>query len=276
MSVYAIGDLQGCYDQFRELLDVLGFDPACDRLWLVGDLVNRGPNSLETLRYVRGLGDAAVTVLGNHDLTLLAIAEGFVRKHRSDHIDDVLDAPDRDELLDWLRRQPLLHHDPALGYTMIHAGLPPQWDLPLAQTCAREVETVLAGEKWRDFLANMYGNEPDRWSDTLEGWERLRFITNCLTRMRYCAPDGQLCFKSKGPPGSQPAPYEPWFSIPGRRSASMRIVFGHWSALGDREHDGVYSLDTGCLWGRRLTAMRLDGNPRKTSIPCPEGLAKKS
>lgn len=273
MAVYAIGDLQGCYDQLQELLTKLKFAPDRDRLWLVGDLVNRGPKSLETLRFVKDLGDSAISVLGNHDLSLLGIASGHVRKHRSDNIDAVLAAPDRDELLDWLRRQPLLHHDPTLGYTMIHAGLPPQWDLELARSCAREVENVLRGPDYLKFMAHMYGNEPLQWSPDLEGWDRLRFITNCLTRMRYCDPQGRLCLKSKGPPGTQPAPYIPWFDVPGRASHSMEIVFGHWSALGPHGNHGVYPLDTGCLWGHSLTAMRLDGKPTKTSIHCPQHLA---
>jgi bis(5'-nucleosyl)-tetraphosphatase (symmetrical) len=272
MAVYAIGDIQGCYDQLRQLLDKVHFDPTRDRLWLVGDLVNRGPKSLQTLRYIKDLGDSVVTVLGNHDLSLLGIAAGYVRKHRSDNIDDVLEAPDRDELLDWIRRQPLLHHDSALGYTMIHAGLPPQWDLDTARRLAAEVEAVLRGNEYESFLANMYGNQPDQWQESLSGWDRLRFITNCFTRLRYCDTRGRLHLKAKGPPGTQPAPYVPWFEVAGRASAPAHIVFGHWSALGDRGAPGVYPLDTGCLWGKQLTAMRLDGRPVKVSIHCPEGL----
>jgi bis(5'-nucleosyl)-tetraphosphatase (symmetrical) len=272
MAVYAIGDIQGCYDQLQQLLDKLSFQPSRDRLWLVGDLVNRGPKSLQTLRYVKDLGESAVTVLGNHDLSLLGIAAGHVRKHHGDNIDDVLEAPDRDELLDWIRRQPLLHHDAALGYTMIHAGLPPQWDLDTARRLAAEVESVLRGNEYESFLAHMYGNQPDRWRESLQGWDRLRFITNCLTRLRYCDPQGRLHLKAKGPPGTQPAPYLPWFDVPGRASASAHIVFGHWSALGNRGGTRVYPLDTGCLWGKQLTAMRLDGRPVKISIHCPAGL----
>jgi bis(5'-nucleosyl)-tetraphosphatase (symmetrical) len=267
MAIYAVGDVQGCYDELRALLERVRFDPACDRLWLTGDLVLRGPRSLQVLRFARALGERAVTVLGNHDLHLLAVAQG-VRQDRSADVAEVLAAPDRDELLEWLRTRPLLHHDAALGYTMLHAGLPPAWDLAQARACAGEVEAALRGPAYRELLAHMYGDGPDRWSEDLTGWERLRFIINCFTRLRYCDDSGRLALQEKGPPGSQPAPLRPWFAIPGRVSADLKIVFGHWSTLGPCSAPGVFPLDTGCLWGGALTALRLDGEPRRTSVDC--------
>jgi len=270
MATYAIGDLQGCMDELQALLGHVGYEPADDVLWFTGDLVNRGPQSLESLRFVRGLGERAVTVLGNHDLHLLAIDCG-VRNKVDPGLQAIMDAPDRAELLEWLRRLPLLHHDERLGYTMVHAGLPPQWSAKRAAKCARETETVLGGPDYRDFLARMYGDKPDLWSKDLAGHKRLRFIINAFTRLRYCTPDGRLDFKAKGSPGSQPAPLLPWYAIDGRKSAGMRIVFGHWAAL-HLEHDyqrerGVFHLDTGCVWGQSLTAMRLDDG-RYFSVSC--------
>lgn len=268
MATYAIGDVQGCNDELQALLAQLGFERARDRLWFVGDLVNRGTHSLETLRFVHGLGDRAITVLGNHDLHLIAAAHGQVMD-RDDHtLDDILAAPDRDELIDWLCRRPLLHHDATLGYTMIHAGLPPQWDLALAQQCAHEAEQTLRGSQRSEFIARMYGNQPDQWSAGLHGWKRLRFTINCLTRMRYCDRAGKIDLKSKGPPGSQPAGQMPWFAVPGRASRELNIVFGHWSTLGTCNEPGVFPTDSGCLWGGALTALRIDGIPQRFSIPC--------
>lgn len=258
MAVYAIGDIQGCYEPLRRLLDLVRFDPAADSLWLVGDLVNRGPRSLEVLRLARDLGERAVAVLGNHDLTLLAVAAGRVKPKRKDTFDSVLQAPDRAELLDWLRRCPLFHHDPALGFTMVHAGLPPQWDLALAQQCAAEVEGVLRGPLGEEFLGKMFGGEPRRWRDDLNGYDRLRFIVNALTRMRFCSPDGVLTFDDKGPLGSQKPGLVPWFMMPDRRSRDLNLVFGHWAALGYYRAPGIFALDSGCVWGNRLTAIRLD------------------
>ncbi len=268
MAVYAIGDIQGCYDELQALLARLDFNPAVDRLWFVGDLVNRGPKSLETLRYVRELGDAAVTVLGNHDLHLIAFAHGHAPNHDDHTLDDILAAPDRDELISWLCQRPLLHHDAALGFTLLHAGLPPQWDLALAQACASEVEAVLRGPRLPEFLAHMYGNRPRQWSADLSGFERLRFSINCFTRLRYCDADGRLDLNSTGPPGSQPPGQLPWFRVPGRASRDLNIVFGHWSTLGECSEPGVYPIDTGCLWGGALTALRIDGNPKRISLPC--------
>ncbi len=267
MAVYAVGDIQGCFDELCTLLDKLRFDPASDRLWLVGDLVNRGPKSLETLRFVRSLGAAAVTVLGNHDLHLIAAAHGRPLGRGGHTLDAVLAAPDRDALIDWLRRRPLLHHDAGIGFTMVHAGLPPQWDLALAQHCAHAVESALRGPQLGDFIEQMYGNKPNRWSDELDGWERLRFCVNCFTRMRYCHADGRLDFANKGPPGSQAQGLFPWFELP-RASSNLKLVFGHWSTLGPRDDPGIYPLDTGCLWGGAMTALRLDGEPQWFSLQC--------
>jgi bis(5'-nucleosyl)-tetraphosphatase (symmetrical) len=272
MAVYAIGDVQGCLDPLRRLLDRIGFDPARDRLWFCGDLVNRGPASLDTLRFVHGLGERAVTVLGNHDLHLLAAAwdDSRPRKKR-DTLDDILAAPDRDELLEWLRRRPLLHHDPAIGFTMVHAGLPPQWDLDQARIAAGELEAVLGGDRFVDFLRQMYGNFPDRWVPDLEGIDRLRYIVNAFTRLRYVRADGRLDFERKGPPHQTSPDLVPWFHFPGRRSAGLRLVFGHWSTLGDVTHDGAFGLDTGCVWGGRLTALRLNDAVR-SCVECGPGL----
>ena len=258
MAVYALGDIQGCYEPLQRLLDLLNFDPAADRLWLVGDLVNRGPQSVDVLRLLRELGEQAITVLGNHDLTLLAVAAGQVKPKRKDTFHTVLDAPDAAELLGWLRQQPLLHHDEPLGFTLVHAGLPPQWDLPLAQRCAAELETVLRGPDASDFLGRMFGVEPRRWRSSLTGYDRLRFIVNALTRIRFCTADGDLSLAENGPPGSQGKNLLPWFAVPGRRNANLNILFGHWAALGYYRAPGIYALDSGCVWGNRLTAIRLD------------------
>jgi bis(5'-nucleosyl)-tetraphosphatase (symmetrical) len=258
MATYAIGDIQGCYEPLRRLLDVLRFDPAADTLWLVGDLINRGPQSVEVLRLIRDLGERAITVLGNHDLTLLAVAAGFVKPKRKDTFDSVLKAADGAELVAWLRQQPLLHHDARLGFTMLHAGLPPQWDLRLAQQCAAEVERTLQGANCNDFLQQMFGSEPARWQDDLTGYDRVRFTINCLTRMRFCTADGTLSFSEKGPLGSQRLGLMPWFAVPNRRSADLNILFGHWAALGYYRAPGIFALDSGCVWGNRLTAIRLD------------------
>lgn len=270
MAVYAIGDVQGCYAPLVRLLERLSFDPVADALWFAGDLINRGPQSLETLRLVRQLGPSAITVLGNHDLGLLAMAEGHARMGAKDTIRSILEAPDAAELLDWLRGQPLLHHDEQLGFTLAHAGLAPHWDLTQAQSCARELETVLRGPDYRRFLAAMYGAEPACWSDTLTGMARLRCITNYFTRMRFCRrDDGCLELGFKGEPERAPADLVPWFEIPWRRNADLRIVFGHWAALGYYRAPGIYALDSGCVWGGRLTALRLDdGGETVVSVGC--------
>jgi bis(5'-nucleosyl)-tetraphosphatase (symmetrical) len=259
MSTYVIGDLQGCYSTLRRLLDQLRFDPAGDRLWFAGDLVNRGPESLETLRFVKSLGAAALSVLGNHDLHLLAVAAGG-RKGKRDTLGPILSAADRDELLDWLRRLPLLQESADGAFALLHAGLPPQWDLAKARACAREAEAVLAGPDYTVLLAEMYGDQPSVWNETLRGIPRLRFIINCYTRLRYCDRDGRMDFSAKGAPGTQSDGLLPWFSVPRRRSADTTLLFGHWSTLG-RVHwpeYRVYCLDTGAVWGGQLTALRLE------------------
>jgi len=257
MPTYAIGDIQGCELELQRLLERLKFDPTADRLWFTGDLVNRGPGSLGVLRLVHSLDACSVVVLGNHDLHLLALAAGNGRHAKKSTLDEVLKAPDREELLHWLRHRPLLHHDAAKGYTLIHAGLPPQWTLALAQDLARELEETLRGPHWQDFLFAMYGDQPDRWRPDLAGLERLRFITNCLTRLRYCTLDGALALKEKRPLASRPPHLVPWFQCPDRRSREARIIFGHWSALGYWDQDNVWGIDSGCLWGGTLTAVRV-------------------
>lgn len=268
MAVYAVGDIQGCRDEFLRLLDRLRFDPAADRLWLTGDLVNRGPDSLGVLRRVRDLGEAAVTVLGNHDLHLLALAAGTRPPRRGDEgLLPVLAAPDCAELLDWLAARPLLHRDARLGVTLLHAGLPPQWTVARAEDCAREVERALAADR-AGFLAAMYGNQPDRWRGDLTPVERRRFTVNCLTRMRYVDGDGRLLLSLKGPPGTAPPGALPWFRHPARASAGERIVVGHWSALGLVDEAGVLALDTGCVWGGSLCAVRLDERRPPVQVGC--------
>lgn len=259
MATYAIGDIQGCLQPLQCLLEKLNFTAGQDRLWFVGDLVNRGPDSLGTLRFIRGLGESAVTVLGNHDLHLLAIAHG-ARHGRHDTLDSLLAASDRQQLLGWLSTRPLLHHDAELNWTMIHGGLPPQWTLPQARELAREVETVLRGPQLNAFLSQMYSDEPALWSPQLAGIERLRFVVNCLTRLRYCDAEGRLLLDYKGPPGTQPAGAMPWFQAPQRHTAGHRIVFGHWASLGQVHWPDaqVYGIDTGCVWGRQLSALCLE------------------
>ena len=257
MSTYAIGDIQGCHDSLQRLLELCAFDPAQDRLWLVGDLVNRGPKSLETLRLIKSFGDAAVTVLGNHDLYLLMVAEGGAKyRGKDDTLDDVLGAPDRDELLDWLRRQPLCHTED--NFCLVHAGLLPQWTAKRARELAREVEARLQGKDYRDFILNLWGSEPAAWDDDLKGWARLRVIVNAMTRMRFCTKKGVMEFKVKGKLNNAPDGYLPWFEIPGRKSADSVLVTGHWSALGLRITQNLLALDSGCLWGGHLTAVRLE------------------
>jgi bis(5'-nucleosyl)-tetraphosphatase (symmetrical) len=260
MAVFAIGDVQGCKDELDTLLDRLRFDASCDRLWFVGDLVNRGPRSLDTLRFVKSLGDAAITVLGNHDLHLLALARGGADWRDGDAgLRPVVDAPDADELLDWLQTRPLLHRDASLGLSMLHAGLPPQWTLQTAATCADEVQRRLGGEMAGQLYQRMYGNEPDTWRDDLDGWDRIRFTINALTRLRVCdAATGRMVLKFKGLPATAPRGTQPWFRIPWRRSAGARLVVGHWSAMGYVNEDGVLGLDTGCVWGGTLAAQRID------------------
>lgn len=256
MPTYAIGDIQGCFGTFTRLLQAIDFDPASDRLWLVGDLVNRGPRSLETLRFVRGLGKSASIVLGNHDLALLMAAEGFGKRGKGDTIAEILNAPDRGALLDWLRHQPLCHVEGE--FCMVHAGLLPAWSVAKARGLAAEVEAALTAENWRDFLANMWGSEPAAWDDRLAGWSRLRVIVNAMTRMRFCMADGTMDFHAKGEVVDAPQGYLPWFEQPSEREARYVLVTGHWSALGLKISPKLLAIDSGCLWGGMLTAVRLD------------------
>ncbi len=268
MTIYAIGDIQGCYDELLRLLDVIKFDESIDQLWFAGDLVNRGPKSLETLRFVKSLGDAAVTVLGNHDLHLIATFLANKKQRKKDSLSQVLEAPDCEELIHWLRHRPLFHHQDE--FSLLHAGLPPQWNLAQTQKMAELVENILQGPDYVEFFKTMYGNKPGSWSDNLDILDTARFVVNCFTRLRFCDAEGRLDFHHKGAPGSQPESLMPWFTVPGRKSADMKIIFGHWSTLGYYEGHNCYAIDTGCLWGGELTALKLKDNVQKISIPCPK------
>jgi bis(5'-nucleosyl)-tetraphosphatase (symmetrical) len=252
MATYAIGDVQGCYDELEKLLGVLNFDQKSDRLWFVGDLVNRGPKSLQVLRFVKGLAERAVVVLGNHDLHLVSEHEGFDTARKGDTFEDVLGAPDRKELVDWLRTRPMMHVEG--GWAMVHAGLLPQWSIQKGLLLGKEVERALRGASYREFLKHMYGSKPDQWSETLAGWDRLRIIVNAMTRMRFCTPEGKIDFKAKGV--KSPDGYQPWFTL--RRNDKQTIVCGHWSALGVKLSGKLAALDSGCVWGGKLTALRLE------------------
>jgi bis(5'-nucleosyl)-tetraphosphatase (symmetrical) len=265
---YAIGDVQGCHDELRALLKLLKFSADRDRLWFVGDLVNRGPDSLATLRLVRALADNAVVVLGNHDLHLLAVAHGTQRKRRSDTLDELLAAPDRDALLEWLSRRPLAHSEGS--DLMVHAGVVPQWTVAVTLKLAREIEAALSGDAHALF-AHMYGDQPDRWSEALSGMDRLRFAINVLTRLRVCTTDGRVDLSVKGTPPPPPSPLRPWFEIPGRRTGNARVIFGHWSALGLTLRPGLVGLDSGCVWGGALTALDLDADPERAPVGLPCG-----
>ena len=267
MSIYAIGDIQGCFDDLLRLLDTLSFNENTDQLWFAGDLVNRGPKSLETLRFVKSLGKSAITVLGNHDMHLLAASCLPKIANKKDTLSQVLEAPDRDELIHWLRHQPLFHYND--DFCLLHAGLPPQWDFKKTQKMALLAEQVLKGSDYQDFLKQMYGNKPNIWSASLKGVSRLRFIINCFTRMRYCDVNGRLDFANSGPLGSQPKELLPWFEVPKRKNADMRVIFGHWSTLGYYEGQNCYAIDTGCLWGGQLTAIKLGEQVERFSIDCP-------
>lgn len=264
MATYAIGDLQGCYDPLMRLLDKLRFNPAVDTLWFAGDLVNRGRQSLQSLRFVRSLRDAAVCVLGNHDISLIAAFHGLRKSHRSLH--ELVTAPDYPELLDWLVQRPLLHVDPVLGYALSHAGIPPQWDLATAQACAREVEQELRAPTVATWLARVYGDQPDSWNPDLRGDDRHRYILNAFTRMRYCRADGSLDFEAKGSPeknvemSKKLTELTPWFNYPTKSIIGMTVLFGHWSTLGYYKRNHVIALDTGCVWGGQLSAIRIDSN----------------
>jgi len=257
MSTYLIGDVHGCYDELHSLLQQVTFDPEKDTLWLTGDLVARGPGSLEVLRYARALGNAVRIVLGNHDLHLLAVYAGISRNKPKDRITPLLEAPDADELINWLRRQPLLQVDEEKKLVMAHAGITPQWDIETAKMCAREVESVLSSDSYPLFLNAMYGDMPNNWSPELTGLARLRFSTNALTRMRFCFPNGQLDMICKEAPDSAPPPLKPWFAIENPVARDYTIIFGHWASLeGKGTPDGIIALDTGCCWGGALTMLR--------------------
>ena len=258
MALYAIGDVQGCDAELGALLSALKFSADRDSVWFVGDLVNRGPDSLKVLRRIRAMGDAATVILGNHDLHLLAVAYGGARLRDDDTLDAVLAAPDRALLLEWLGSRPLLHEDPHLNVCMVHAGLAPQWDLALARACAQQLERALRRDP-KKLFDRLYGDQPDRWDDALEGEQRLRFIVNCFTRLRYLDTEGRLALGAKGAPKKAQTPsLIPWFEAPGARWRGSRIVFGHWSTLGFFQNADVTGIDTGCVWGDRLTALRLD------------------
>jgi bis(5'-nucleosyl)-tetraphosphatase (symmetrical) len=258
MPLYAIGDIQGCNAELGALLDAIDFSADRDRVWFVGDLVNRGPESLQVLRRIRALGDAAISVLGNHDLHLLAAAHGCTKVRSEDTLDDIFAAPDRDALLTWLLHRPLLHEDPEMRLCLLHAGLSPQWDMATARACAREFERALRQDPRRVF-EQMYGDEPDRWDPALGGAERLRFIANCFTRLRFVDADGRLALRAKGSPEkAQKRALVPWFAATGARWRGPRMIFGHWSTLGFFSNADVTGLDTGCVWGGSLTALRLD------------------
>ncbi len=261
MPTYAIGDLQGCYQELLDLLDKINFDNSRDQLWFAGDLVNRGPESLECLRFVKE--NSAVTVLGNHDLYLLAVANGYGVIKKQDTLNEIIDSPDKDELFTWLLQQPLMHRDDELGYVLVHAGLPPQWQVDAAASYAKEVEEVLQSDRANDFFSHMYGNQPDVWSENLADGERLRFIANAFTRIRYCYADGRLDFFKKGTPDITENTLIPWYRTDNRKSLGQPILFGHWASLGVAKNEdfasaSVFPLDTGCVWGRELTAMRLE------------------
>lgn len=275
MADYAVGDLQGCLEPLKCLLEHVSFDPARDRLWLVGDLVNRGPESLETLRYLYGIRDSVICVLGNHDLHLLAASRKIDRLKKGDTLDDILQAPDRDQLLDWVRQQKLMHYDAERNVAMVHAGIPPQWSLKKALKYASEVEAALRDDALIEpFLNGMYGNEPAKWSGDLRGVTRLRVITNYFTRMRFCNRDGKLDLKAKEGIETAPPGYAPWFSHKQRKTKSVKIVFGHWAALEGRcDEPDVYALDSGCVWGGSLTMLNLDTFERHECDCTPQGKA---
>jgi bis(5'-nucleosyl)-tetraphosphatase (symmetrical) len=260
MAIYAIGDIQGCYDEFLQLLDKIHFKTDRDQLWLTGDVVNRGPKSLATLRRVYAMRDNIRLVLGNHDLHLLATAYHFKQQGKHDTFEDILEDKDGAELLNWLRHQPLIHFDAELNLCMVHAGIHPEWTIDQATALASEVEQMLQSDQHLEFYQHMYGDKPAQWSETHSGWSRIRFITNMFTRMRYLTTDGQASMSAKGPPGSQPPEYSPWYELP-RASSGTGIIFGHWSTLpmtADYQKYDVYPIDSGCLWGGELTALRLD------------------
>jgi bis(5'-nucleosyl)-tetraphosphatase (symmetrical) len=268
---FFVGDIQGCLDELQVLLDKIAFDPATDKLWLTGDLVARGPKSLETLRFVKSLGNSATTVLGNHDLHLIATHFGIKRPKPNDRLDALLCAPDVDELIHWLTQQPMLQvvND---NVVMTHAGISPQWDIPMAIKLAKEVETILQGDRCLDYLTNMYQNTPARWEDDLSGFERFRYIVNCFTRMRFCLPDGSLEFDTKVDPKTlKDTDLVPWYTFRSAATCPHKMVFGHWASLmGKTDNDNILALDTGCVWGNHLTIWELSKNNYHTTPAIPK------
>jgi bis(5'-nucleosyl)-tetraphosphatase (symmetrical) len=265
--IYLLGDLQGCGDPLARMLEVVAFSPSRDHLYVLGDLVNRGPDSLGVLQRLSALGESATCVLGNHDLHLLAVAQGVRKPHKSDTVAQILDAPDREHWLNWLRHQKMAVQ--AHGWLMVHAGVLPQWDAAQTLALAAEVEAMLQGPDLATFLPLMYGNEPVQWRDELQGPERLRCVINSLTRLRFCSADGSMEFATKEGSGGAPQGYMPWFEVPGRRTEGVPVAFGHWSTLGLINRDDLLSLDTGCVWGGQLTAVRLTDTGREViQIPC--------
>lgn len=271
MAIYAIGDVQGCYNELQTLLKKINFSSDKDILWFAGDIINRGPQSLQTLRFIKSLDANAVTVLGNHDLHTLAVANGRGKQNKKDTIKEILEATDRDELLSWLMHRPLMHYNSQLNVCLVHAGIHPQWTVEQALAHSGEVEAVLQGSKSHEFFHHMYGDKPPKWSGKLDGWDRLRFITNVFTRMRYCDEKGRLSLRDKGAPGNQPNGITPWFNVKKRKTLNNRIIFGHWSTLPNPNIDNLYPLDTGCLWGGKLTAIKVDESMSEIiQIPCPQ------
>ena len=271
MSTYAIGDIQGCYSELQNLLNEINFDERRDELWFAGDLVNKGPKSLQTLRFIKTLGVNAKITLGNHDLHLLAVAKNIRPLSKKDTIQEILTADDVKELVDWLKSRPLLITDDNLNFTMVHAGLPPQWSLENAKEFAKECELILQSEKINKLLVEMYGDTPNIWSDSLQDYAKQRLIINCFTRIRFCNSDGMLDFDAKVAPGKQNTSLIPWYSLPNRKTKDNKIIFGHWSTvhIGNEKNFkqyNVYPIDTGCLWGGRLTAMRLE-DEKVFSVP---------
>lgn len=258
MAIYAIGDVQGCYDELCRLLEKISFDPASDQLWFCGDLVNRGPQSLETLRFVKSLGSSAISVLGNHDLHLLALAYGIDKARDAGGLQAVLHSAERDDLLDWLQARPLLHYDKRQKALLVHAGVHPDWTLKVAKSLAAEVEAAIRGNKARRFFKKMYGNQPRRWSNELTGYRRLRTITNIFTRMRYFTPTRMLNFNASGSPRQVGKRLTPWFELESSLKPEIRVLFGHWSTLPVGAYGRHFALDGGCVWGEHLVALRID------------------
>ena len=269
MNTYAIGDIQGCMEPLQCLLKKIGFDPSKDHLWLAGDLINRGPDSLAVMRFLYSIRTSLTVVLGNHDLHFLAVALGHRKPGKHDTLDNLLNAQDLQQLISWLRSCKLFHHDALSGFSMVHAGIAPQWDIAQTQGYAREVEAVLQSDEIDNFLINMYGNEPAVWNEGLRGQDRLRVITNYLTRMRFCSAEGELNLEDKTGIDDTPAGFMPWFQHPARKTQNNKIIFGHWAALeGKTNTPNVFALDTGCVWGGTLTALRLE-DEKLFSCECP-------